>query len=183
MPRNSTLESRIDGRSERPGAGSAGDRPRVDYSGAAPHPADEMIERLAWLMDNSIPIGGGYRIGLDPLLGLVPGLGDMLGAFISGAIIVQAHRAGVPRPTIARMLANVAIDSAVGAIPLAGDFFDATWKANTKNLELYRSARTGRHGSAGDVLFVAAILLVLAAVVAIPVVLAWMAWHYLIAPR
>src|SRR5687768_2814571 len=77
--------------------------------------AEAKIEQIAWLMDRSIPIGG-MRIGLDPILGLVPGIGDALSTVISSLIIVQAHRAGVPKPTILRMVANVAIDTAVGAI-------------------------------------------------------------------
>src|SRR4051812_49409996 len=64
--------------------GAGFERPRVDYSGIRPHPADEIVERLAWLMDNSIPLPGGFRIGLDPILGLVPGLGDVIGAMVSG---------------------------------------------------------------------------------------------------
>jgi len=161
------------------GGGAAGDRPRIDYSGAEPHPSDVVVERLAWLMDNSIPLAGGYRIGLDPLLGLVPGLGDLIGAFVSAAIIVHAHRAGVPRSTIGRMLANIAVDSAVGAVPLAGDLFDFAFKANTRNLELYRSARRGTHNRTSDFLFLGAVLLALIVLVSIPVVLIWLVWHAL----
>src|SRR3954453_20377289 len=91
-------------------------RPRVDYSGR-PHPSDEIIERLAWLMDNSIPIGGGFRIGLDPIIGLIPGLGDLIGALVSSMIVLHAHRAGIPRSTLLRMVANVGLDAAVGTIP------------------------------------------------------------------
>src|SRR3954447_13092616 len=120
---------------EPPGVDDA--RPRLDYSGR-PHPSDEVIERLAWLMDNSIPIGGGFRIGLDPIIGLIPGLGDLIGALVSSMIVLQAHRAGIPRSTLLRMVANVGIDAAIGTVPFVGDALDFAFKANQKNLELYR---------------------------------------------
>ena len=131
---------------------------------------DETIERIAWLMDRSIPIGS-YRIGLDPILGLIPGIGDVFSGVISAVLILQAHRAGIPRATVLRMVANVGIDSAVGSIPLVGDLFDFAWKANTKNLELYRSAATGRRDAGRDWAFVALILLALGLAVAIPILL------------
>jgi hypothetical protein len=134
-------------------------------------PADETIERIAWLMDRSIPIGS-LRIGLDPILGLVPGVGDVLSGMISTILIVQAHRRGIPRATILRMVANVGIDSALGAIPLVGDLFDFAWKANTKNLELYRAASGGRRDSSRDWAFLAVLLLALGIAVAIPILVA-----------
>src|SRR5262245_38366407 len=108
-------------------------------------------------MDRWIPIGS-YRIGLDPLIGLIPGLGDMFGAVISGVLIVNAHRAGIPRATVLRMLMNVAIDSALGAIPFFGDIFDFAWQANSKNLALYRASVTGQHRVARDWGFLALVL-------------------------
>lgn len=146
------------------------DRPRVDYS-TGPHPADQVIERLAWLMDNSIPLGGGYRIGLDPIIGLIPGLGDLIGTMVSAAIVLQAHRAGIPKATLMRMVANVGIDAAVGAIPFAGDLFDFAFKANSKNLQLYRESRTGVRNTSRDVAFLTLLLLGLGLAVAIPILL------------
>ncbi len=171
------MPARIEGS---PGNRNQGRR-RVDYSGVEPHPADEVIEWVAWIMDNSIPLGGGYTIGLDPLIGLIPGLGDVIGALVSGVIVVQAHRAGVSRSTIARMTANIAIDAAIGAIPVAGDLFDFTFKANSKNLELYRKARAGTHSRASDYLFLAVVLLAIIATAAIPIGIVWLLWHYLAA--
>ncbi|MEJ7606203.1 MAG: DUF4112 domain-containing protein [Bryobacteraceae bacterium] len=146
------------------------DRPRLSY-GPEPHPADEIIERLAWVMDSSIPIGGGYSIGLDPILGLFPGLGDLAGTLVGATIVVQAHRAGVPRATLLRMVANVGIDAVVGAVPLVGDLFDFAFKANTKNLQLYRASRAGLHRTSRDQAFLALLILVLAAILAIPTLL------------
>lgn len=125
-------------------------------------------------MDRWIPIGS-YRIGLDPLIGLIPGFGDMFGALISGVLIVNAHRAGIPRATVLRMLMNVAIDSALGAIPFFGDFFDFVWQSNSKNLALYRASVTGQHRAAQDWGFLAIVLLVLGLIVAVPILLfVWM---------
>lgn len=99
---------------------------------------DLMIARkLAWLLDSCIPVPGTrYRIGLDPLVGLIPGLGDMIGTAMSGYLILLAANAGASRWTLVRMLINVAIEGVVGIVPFVGDFFDAAWKANQKNLTL-----------------------------------------------
>ena len=94
-------------------------------------------------------------------------------------LIVHAHRAGVPKPTLLRMIANVGIDSAVGSIPLVGDFFDFAWKANTKNLELYRASVRGQHHPKHDWAFLFLLLLGLAVVLAIPVALAIWAFRSL----
>jgi hypothetical protein len=95
------------------------------------------VRVLSKLLDNSIPIPGtGYTIGLDPIIGLIPGIGDLLGAVLSGYIILEAARAEVPAFTLARMLVNVGVDTLVGAVPALGDVFDAAWKSNTKNVAL-----------------------------------------------
>jgi hypothetical protein len=135
---------------------------------------DEFIERWSWLMDNSIPIGGGYAIGLDGILGLIPGIGDFLGAAVSSAIIYRAQKAGIPRSTVLRMVANVGIDAALGAVPLIGDLFDFAFKANTKNLQLYRDAIAGARDPRRDTAFIVAVMLALGAIVATPILLA--AW-------
>jgi hypothetical protein len=111
---------------------------------------DPWIEHLAYLMDDAIPIGR-WSIGLDPLIGLVPGIGDVIGALISMVIVVRAVQAGVPRIAIARMMTNIAIDTFVGAIPVIGDAFDFVYKSNLKNLRIYEQslyygrAATARH--------------------------------------
>jgi len=130
---------------------------------------DAWVEKLAWLMDRSIPIGR-WKIGLDGIIGLVPGLGDLVGAVISGVIVAAAIRAGVPRSAIARMLANVGIEAVVGIVPFLGDLFDMAYKANTKNVEIYREALRGGRDRKKDSLYVAGVVLVFAAIVAIPIV-------------
>jgi hypothetical protein len=109
--------------------------PRTPGRGAAA--AD--MEALAWLLDNSIPIPGtGRRIGLDALVGLVPGLGDVLSGGLGLLVVVRAAQLGVPGVVLARMLANVALDFAIGSIPVIGDAFDLWFKANARNVALVR---------------------------------------------
>ena len=96
----------------------------------------QRLRRLAWILDRSIPLGGGYRIGLDPIIGLIPGLGDWLGAALSLFLVHEAVRLGVPAPVVARMLLNILIEASVGTVPMLCDIFDAAWQANQRNLRL-----------------------------------------------
>ncbi len=103
------------------------------------------LRRLAHLLDETfrIPIIG-YRIGLEPILGLIPVVGDISGFIVSGYLIVRAARLGVPRSLVARMVGNAVIDAVVGSIPVVGDVFDFFWKVNKRNvrlLERHLSAR------------------------------------------
>ena len=95
-------------------------------------------------MDGVIPIGR-WSIGLDPLLGLLPGIGDLIGAVISMLIVVRAVQAGVPRIAVARMMTNIAIDTLVGSIPILGDAFDFAYKSNLKNLRIYEDSLYAGH--------------------------------------
>lgn len=95
------------------------------------------LKRLAHLMDTALRIPGTrIRFGADSALGLIPGAGDMIGLGISAFALMEALRLGAPPRLIARMLANVAIDTGLGAIPIAGDVFDVMFKSNTRNLKL-----------------------------------------------
>ena len=80
--------------------------------------------------------GTNFRIGIDPIVGLMPGVGDLLGGAASLYIILEAARTGAPTSVLVRMAANVAIDTLVGAIPVLGDVFDFGWKSNTRNARL-----------------------------------------------
>ena len=105
----------------------------------------------------------GWRFGLDPLIGLIPGFGDTATSVVTFYILVNAVRYRVPKITLLRMGLNLAIDYVVGSLPVVGDFFDAWWKSNQKNMELIRkratvSAEEARAGSASDWLFVGAII-------------------------
>lgn len=97
------------------------------------------VHRLARLMDSSIRLPGGFRIGVDGLIGLVPVVGDLAATGVSFYIIAQAARAGVPTITLMRMVLNVALDAIVGAIPMLGDVFDFAFKANLRNVKLLDS--------------------------------------------
>lgn len=98
--------------------------------------AEKRLRRLAWLLDNSIPLPGGYRIGLDGLIGLVPGIGDAAGALVSSYLVVEAGRLGASKALLFRMAFNVLLEAVIGAIPFAGDLFDFAFKANLRNLRL-----------------------------------------------
>ena len=99
------------------------------------------VESLAWLLDNSIPVPGlgGRRFGVDAIIGLIPGVGDLASAGIGLFVVWRASRMDLPRIVVARMLVNSAIDLVVGAIPVIGDAFDLWFKANTRNLGLMRA--------------------------------------------
>lgn len=134
------------------------------------------LRSLAWVLDNSIPLPGGYRIGLDPIIGLVPGLGDAIGALISAYIINEARSLGAPRSILMRMMGNVVMETIVGAIPFAGDLFDAAFKANMRNLTLlekYQLDPIGSRRSSRLFVFGFSVLLALLvlAIVAIPVLI------------
>ena len=95
------------------------------------------IRKIANLLDAAIGIPGTkFRIGLDPILGLVPGGGDLVGAAISGYMIYLAARFGLEKAEIGKMIGNVALETVLGTVPLVGDLFDAYFKANLRNLEI-----------------------------------------------
>ncbi len=103
-------------------------------------PQVDRLRSLAHFLDDAIPIPGtNYRVGIDPILGLFPGIGDYLGMILSAYIVFQAFRMEVPKETLLRMGVNVAIDTLVGIVPVLGDLFDAGWKANQKNIALVES--------------------------------------------
>jgi hypothetical protein len=102
------------------------------------------LDRLSRLLDAAFPIPGTrYRIGLDGLLGLIPGIGDSLGTLLSSYIIFAAARSGAPKQVLLRMVGNVALEGVVGLVPILGDLFDIAWKANIRNLALLRAHAKG----------------------------------------
>ena len=97
----------------------------------------QKIRKIAKLLDTAVGIPGTkIRFGLDPILGLIPGGGDLISAGISAYMIYLATRFGLERAEMFKMIKNVAIETAVGSVPLAGDIFDAYFKANMRNLEI-----------------------------------------------
>jgi len=132
------------------------------------------FRQLARLLDEAVRVPGtNVRFGLDAILGLIPGAGDVAGGILSAFMIFQAGRLGAPRSVLARMVMNVAIDSIVGAVPILGDLFDIGWKSNTRNaalLERYAqqpqaTRRASRLAVAGAVAAVLVIVVVMVALV------------------
>jgi hypothetical protein len=107
----------------------------------------ERLDRLARLLDTAVVVPGtNIRFGADAIIGLVPGIGDTITTALSAWIVYEAHKLGVPRRLLGRMIANVALDGVVGAVPVAGDVFDVMWRANKRNMRLLRDhlEREGR---------------------------------------
>lgn len=128
---------------------------------------EESLDRLGWLLDDlfRIPVLG-WRIGLDALVGLIPGVGDTATTVASLYVLGSAVRYRVPKITLLRMGLNLGIDYALGSLPLVGDLFDAWWKSNQKNVALLRqratvSASEARQGRLSDWLFVGVIMVFL----------------------
>lgn len=108
-----------------------------DASPRAQRAAVERARTVSTLLDEAIPVPGtDYRIGLDPILGILPGAGDLVSSAISLYLVLEGINVGVPRSTLVRMLANIAVDAIIGSIPVIGVLFDAVWKANKRNLAL-----------------------------------------------
>lgn len=134
----------------------------------------QRLRSLAWLLDNSIPLPGGFRIGLDAIVGLVPGIGDAIGALFSAFILNEARLLGAPRSVLMRMSGNVLIETIVGSIPFVGDLFDMGFKANMRNIALlerhqFDPSGTRRGSQVFVVLFSLFLLALVALIIAIPV--------------
>lgn len=121
----------------------------LDLPDSADEAALRRIRTVARLLDEAVRLPGtDYRVGLDPILGALPGVGDVVGVGLSLYIVAEAAYLGVPYTTIVRMLANVAVDAGVGAVPVGGVLFDAAWKANKMNVRLVERALAKREASA-----------------------------------
>lgn len=125
------------------------------------------LRRLSHFLDNAIPIPGTkFRVGLDPILGLLPGGGDTVTGALGAYIIVEAARMGLPRKVIGEMVGNIVFDSFVGTIPVVGDLFDVTWKANVKNLALLeKHLKIEPQNRKSDRLFIIGLILLLAVII------------------
>ena len=139
------------------------------------------LRQTARLLDSAFEVPGtSYRIGLDPILGLVPGIGDLVSPLFTIGILWQGRDLGIPKVVQVRMLGNVLLDALVGAVPVAGDLFDFAWKANEKNLDLLElHAVEERAPSTGDWLFVALLTGLALVTAAIPFVLTgFLLWNF-----
>lgn len=152
--------------------------PDVPASTTATNPGAVARARgLARLLDDLIRIPGtNIGIGLDPVVGLIPGLGDILGGAMSGYILLVAAREGAPTSVLLRMLGNIALDSLVGVVPVVGDVFDVGIKSNRRNVDLLErylgAPKQTKAASRGIVaLILVALLLIIVGVVALGVLL------------
>lgn len=133
---------------------------------------EPLFKWLARIMDEFVRVPGTrFRFGLDPLIGLIPGLGDTASAVVSAFSLIYAARCGVPRITLARMSLNILINEIVGIIPGAGDAFSFWFKSNARNYQLLQEhLGTSRRARKSDWIFVILVLAILVVVVAIGLV-------------
>ena len=138
------------------------------------------LRKWSVLLDSAFRVPGTQMtFGLDPILGLIPGLGDLTTPLFAGLLLLHAVRMKIPRVVQLRMVMNAAIDLLIGIIPVVGDLFDFGWKANVKNLALReRYAHPGSKASAGEWLFVLLVLGLLVLIAVVPILtLAWLLSH------
>jgi hypothetical protein len=132
------------------------------------------LRKWSVLLDSAFRVPGtNLTFGLDPILGLIPGIGDLTTPFFAALLLMHAVRLRIPRVVLVRMLMNAGIDFGIGIVPVVGDLFDFAWKANVRNLALLeRHAHPGSKAGAGDWAFVVVLLGLLTAVAVVPLLLA-----------
>jgi hypothetical protein len=128
------------------------------------------VEALARWFDYAFALPGGFRFGLAGIIGLIPGIGDIIDALVSLYIVGRAIQLGIPRVALARMMVNVGIEAVVGAIPFAGNVFDVVFKANRRNYRLLQShVSQPRRQHTRDWIFLVLTLLLVLAGIALPI--------------
>ena len=143
-------------------------RPQVDSRHVDPRLAD--VEAIARWFDYAFALPGGFRFGFAGIIGLIPGIGDLIDALVSLFIVYRAIQLGVARVTLARMMVNVGIEAIFGSVPILGDLFDVAFKANRRNYQLLcRHIEEPRRQTALDWVFLIGIFLLAALSVALPV--------------
>jgi hypothetical protein len=143
---------------------------------------DENLDLLSHILDDFLKIPGtSIRFGLDGIVGVIPGIGDLVGGIASCIIIVAAWMRGVPYVTVARMVANVGIEVVVGSIPIVGDMFDIAWRANRRNYALLAgSLAEPRKHTIQSWVFLIGLCVLLSGLILLPMLLlAWLADHVL----
>jgi hypothetical protein len=114
--------------------------------GTDPHSVRTRIEAMERLLERSFTVPGiKYQIGIDAIAGLIPVVGDFVGAAFGAYIVWEARNAGIPKWKLACMIGNVAFDTAVGAIPVAGDAFDFLFRSNSRNLKIVKKHLDKHH--------------------------------------
>ena len=137
-------------------------------------PELKWLDQVTGLMDTAFRVPGtNFRFGLDPIIGLIPGVGDAVSFGISGALLLVMARHGVSRKVLLMMAGNILLDSTLGAIPVVGDLFDAGYKSNRRNLELLRRHyHEGKHQGKGTGLAILSVIGIMA-VAALLIFLTW----------
>jgi uncharacterized protein DUF4112 len=160
-----------------------GDRPYTDAE--ASRRRLEALRRWAVLLDSVFRVPGtSFRFGIDAIIGLIPGLGDLASPIYTIAILLEGFRRRIPAVVQARMVLNAAVDMLIGLVPLAGDVADAVWKADLRNVALLeRHATPGVPPSTADYVFVFVCVAVVALIAIVPIVLLVLVIEYLIHTR
>jgi hypothetical protein len=137
---------------------------------------EPIFKWLAYIMDEVVRVPGTqFRFGLDPLLGLIPGIGDTSSALVSAFALIQAVRIGVPRVLIMRMALNVFVNELIGVVPVVGDAFSFWFKSNARNYEIIKHHRLGTNApKRSDWLFVIGILLLLFVIVCVGIAISFL---------
>ena len=142
------------------------------------------LRRFAFLMDEAFTVPGtNFRFGVDALVGLIPGVGDVIGGVLSAWILIGAVRHRVPSRVVARMTLNILADMLFGAVPVAGDVFDFLWEENIKNMRLLEKHRDRRHAprSAAGMVVLGIFILVFTVALSLTVVaavIAFLVWVF-----
>ena len=148
---------------------------RAGGSGGATPPGSRLdaLRRWAVLLDSQFRVPGTrFRFGLDAILGLIPGLGDITTPTFSALVLLQAVRMRLPLVVQARMVLNAALDMLLGLVPVVGDLVDIGWKANLRNLSLLeRHAQPGVPPAQSDYIVVIIWIIVLVFIAIVPIVL------------
>ena len=137
---------------------------------------EPLFKWLAYIMDEVVRVPGTkFRFGLDPLLGLIPGIGDTSSALVSGIALIQAVRLGVPKVLLMRMALNILANEVIGVIPVVGDAFSFWFKSNARNYAIIKNHRLGSAPPRGsDWLFVIGVLLILFVIVCVGIAVSFL---------
>ena len=143
--------------------------------------AERRIGRVTHALDELVAVPGtSIRVGLDPVIGLVPVVGDAVAAVVGVWVIGEAARFGIPRLVLGRMAVNLIVDLAIGAIPFLGDLFDFAFRSNSANLELFRRhALDPAASTRGEQAFFAGLLLVLVGIAWLLLLAIGAVWQFL----
>ena len=143
--------------------------------------AERRIGRVTHALDELVAVPGtSIRVGLDPVIGLIPVVGDAVAAVVGAWVIGEAARFGIPRVVLGRMAINLVVDLAIGAIPFLGDLFDFAFRSNSANLELFRRHALDPDASTrGEQAFFAGLLLVLVGLAWLLLLAVGAVWQFL----